>query len=170
MQFFFNVGQVKAANQAAGQCWFSPSTMRFFKSRVLSTVYGGRSFVTSEQGPNGVRAYSVRETTEDGSSISTVGEFQGWATAPQAKRGARRLGSLVPAYGNGGGLRPSPLSLCTFASGAIRWLPSLCLTILCGALRSAASDHDESITQTATRICRGQAGGDPERRRWPGVT
>jgi len=97
MQFFFNTGQVKAASKAAGSHWFEPSTMRFFKSRVLSVVYGGRFFVTSEQGPNGVRAYSVREASEDGSSISTVGEFQGWATAPQAKREAKRLSSLVTA-------------------------------------------------------------------------
>ena len=93
--FFFNVSQIKAANKAAGLHWFEPSTLRFFKSRVLSTVYGGRFFVSSEQGPNGVRAYSVREASEDG-EISTVGEFQGWATATQAKREAKRLASLLP--------------------------------------------------------------------------
>jgi hypothetical protein len=96
MEFIFTIKSIKAANKAAGLHWFEPATMRFFKSRILTTVYGGRYFVTSEQGPNGVRAYSVREVAEDGSSISTVGEFQGWATAPQAKREAKRLASLLP--------------------------------------------------------------------------
>jgi len=90
---FFNTNQVKRAHSGH---WFEPKTMRFFKSRVLLRVYGGRYFVTSEKGPNGVRAYSVREVTEDGSDISTVGEFQGWPTEATAKAEATRLASLLP--------------------------------------------------------------------------
>jgi hypothetical protein len=62
---FFTIRQIKQANRAAGQYWFSPATMRFFKSRVLEGVYGGRYFVTSEKGPSGVRLYSVREVTDN---------------------------------------------------------------------------------------------------------
>lgn len=97
MQFFFNTDQVVAANRAAGQHWFSPDTMRFFNSRVLYTVYGGRYFLTSEKGPDGIRGYSVRETTPDGSSITTVGEFQGWPSARAAQKEAKRLAALLPA-------------------------------------------------------------------------
>ena len=67
--------------------WFEPGTMRFFRSRVSETVYPGGYFVTSEQGPNGVRRYSVRQCVDG--SISTVGEFQAYQTAAQAHRAAQ---------------------------------------------------------------------------------
>jgi len=92
---FFTVEQIKDAHAASGGCWFSPDTMRFFKSRVLSGVYGGRYFVTSEQFPSGVRAYSVRQVSGDGSSISTVGRFGGYATAYQARAAARGLAAVA---------------------------------------------------------------------------
>lgn len=46
---FDDLWDVEEANRRAGQHFFSPDTMRFFKSRVHSALYGGRFFVTSEK-------------------------------------------------------------------------------------------------------------------------
>lgn len=63
--------------------------MRFFRSRLseASIMLRGERilFCTSEQGPNGVRAYSVRAMGADG-DIDTVGAFQGHRTLASAKR------------------------------------------------------------------------------------
>lgn len=61
--------------------------MRFFRSRVGGTLFGGRYFVTSRQGPDGVRAYTVRAVMDDG-CIETMGSFQQYCGAVAA---ARRL-------------------------------------------------------------------------------
>jgi hypothetical protein len=92
---FKTIDEIKAANEALGHHWFSPSTLRFFRSRVLSTVYGGRFFVTSEKRtgwrePDQPRLYTIRKASDDG-SIETVGEFQEYRTARQAKAAIRYL-------------------------------------------------------------------------------
>lgn len=87
---FFTIDAIKQANRDAGQHYFDADTMRFFRSRVMPHVYGGRIFVTSEQnGYDHPRAWSVREAMPDG-SIETIGEFQEYATGSQAKTAARR--------------------------------------------------------------------------------
>lgn len=88
---YASIASVKWRNEDAGQHFFSPSTLRFFSSRVLPTLYGaeGSIFVTSEKDPFGnPRAYTVRQIREDG-SIDTLGEFQGYATSAQAAKAAR---------------------------------------------------------------------------------
>lgn len=87
---FATMKQVRLANAALGHQWFDPSALRFFRSRIGSTVYGGRFFTSSEQGPNGVRLYSVRVVADDG-SIDTVGEFQAYVTLKRAKGAAKVL-------------------------------------------------------------------------------
>lgn len=92
---YASIEDIKRANVQADQYFFSPSTLRFFDSRVLPTLYGpeGSIFVTSEKNPFGdPRAYTVRQITTDG-SIDTLGEFQGYATAAQAKKAAREFAS-----------------------------------------------------------------------------
>lgn len=83
------VWDIEEANQRRGHHFFDEDTMRFFKSRILDGVYGGRFFVTSEKGPDNVRRYTVREAKADG-SVDTYGDFQDYATAAQAKGAARR--------------------------------------------------------------------------------
>ena len=91
MTTFANMSEVRAANHAAGQHWFSPETMRFFRSRIGKTLYGGRYFVSSEQYDyDAPRLYTVREVLPDG-SINTVGDFQGYATSADARRAIRKL-------------------------------------------------------------------------------
>ena len=81
---------IKTHAKAAGSHWFDADTMRFFKSRVLPKVYvttKGLAFVTSEQGPDMKRAYSVRVCTLD---PWTIGNYpgttlQGFSTAASAR-------------------------------------------------------------------------------------
>lgn len=77
-----------------GRHWFDRSTMRFFKTRFVGRAYGvgpayGEPvlsfFVTSEQCPGAAREYSVRCYDWEKRSISTVGEFGGYASAHSAK-------------------------------------------------------------------------------------
>ncbi len=68
--------------------FFKPESMRFFRSRILETVYqgpGGVYFVTSEQNTGFPRAYTVRRYDPSSRSISTAGEFNVWT-----KRGAQK--------------------------------------------------------------------------------
>lgn len=73
-----SMADVQAANQAAGQFWFSPATMAYFQCRIESDLLGGTYFITSEQEPrpSAPRLYTVRRVIDGGASIETVGEFQ----------------------------------------------------------------------------------------------
>lgn len=83
------IAQIVDANVAAGQCWFSPSSMRFFRSKVHSPVYEGNYFVSSEQaGADHRRLYTVRYLSENG-VVRTEGEFQGYSTLALARIAAR---------------------------------------------------------------------------------
>jgi len=86
-----DVHEIKQANRAAGYHFFEPSTMRFFRSRVGDTVYGGRYFVTSEQFDwSSPRLYTVRVANDD-RTIDDVGGFQAYPTHTAAVRAIRRL-------------------------------------------------------------------------------
>ena len=97
---------LRAIADHAGSFFFSPSTMRFFKSRVLEGVYpGGDSkavpgavfyFVTSEVYGDDPRHYTVRRAVlgsqrddRPAIDITTVGEH--YATPAEARRAAREL-------------------------------------------------------------------------------
>lgn len=59
--------------------WFSKGALRFFRSRFPRTAYKvGYSFVfvSSEQGPYGPRAYSVRLL--DSRGVTTIGDFNAY--------------------------------------------------------------------------------------------
>lgn len=75
--------------------------MRFLRSRVSREAYQGADgrwyFVTSEQWPNGIRAWSVRaathEQTQDGPTFNVeivAPGFQAYETRAQAYGGLRR--------------------------------------------------------------------------------
>ena len=101
---FSTISDIKRANVAAGHHFFDASSLRFFRSEILPTVYGGRYFVTSEQfvGSDGsaeTRRYTVRSVSEDGTAIDTVGEFQQYATVGQARAAAKAValfGRVLP--------------------------------------------------------------------------
>jgi hypothetical protein len=77
------ISEIRNRNGAAGQHWFEPATLRFFRSKVLSAVYegpGGIYFVSSEQfvGSDGVaakRKYTVRRFHPGDATIDTVMPF-----------------------------------------------------------------------------------------------
>lgn len=87
-----NIRQIEYANTSAGQHFFDPATMRFFRSKIASrSVINGRYFITSEQfDASSPRLYTIRRANDDG-TIDTVGEFQQYATIEAAKRAAAKL-------------------------------------------------------------------------------
>ena len=82
---FIDMYEVRQKNAQEGFHWFEPDTMRFFRSRVGDTLYKGRYFVSSEQGPNMPRRWTVRVALPDG-RIRDVGGFQRFSSWRNAHR------------------------------------------------------------------------------------
>ena len=77
------IDDAKRINKEKGQYFFSPDTMRFFKSKIerdilrFGQLIDNKYFVTSEQFDyDSPRLYSIREFNPDTGDIKTVGEFQ----------------------------------------------------------------------------------------------
>jgi hypothetical protein len=91
----WTVADMATANRDAGFHWFEPATLRWFSSRILEgLVYrpGSRFvyFVSSErQGEEYPRLYTVRRFSLDRCNVETVGEFQAYRTAREARRAMR---------------------------------------------------------------------------------
>ena len=86
------IADLRSANKQAGMHWFSPATMRFFKSKVASRLRSGDGktgyFVTSErQSETRPRLFTIRKADLVTADIDTVGEFQGYATRRAAMAG-----------------------------------------------------------------------------------
>ena len=89
---FTSIDSIKAANaRSSAPHWFSPISMRFFGTRVSSTIFGGRFFITSEFTgfDRTERAFTVRRANDDG-TIETVGEIAQHATRSKAITAARQ--------------------------------------------------------------------------------
>ncbi len=89
------MGPIREANAARGGHFFDADTLRFFKSKIARSAYagpGGTYFVTSEQGPDERRAWSVRRFDPNRPrTIETVGQFQGFRTQEAADEKALTL-------------------------------------------------------------------------------
>lgn len=87
----------KVYSPGIGRHWFDPSSMRFFKSRLADVGYqsadGSVYFVSSEKGPDDRRAFSVRRLSGPKGDISTIGEFQSFATSGTATKYAKGYAS-----------------------------------------------------------------------------
>jgi len=96
-----NIDAIKQAHADSGGFFFSPSSMRFFGSRILSPVFPGGVFITSEQDRavitsagltnpawGGSRRYTVRVCGPDG-DIDTVSDFGQFPTRAAAIAWAR---------------------------------------------------------------------------------
>jgi len=99
---YHNVDEMREDNNRIGHSWFDAGNMRAFRCRVLDTVYGGHYFVSSEQHVSYYpsyfiepRKYTVRSCWDG--KIDTVGEFQAYRTAEQAKRAAREAARAIGA-------------------------------------------------------------------------
>lgn len=76
------LADLRAANETAGMHFFDRKTMKFWKSRVESTLIRGRYFITSEDewcldGRDPQRIFAVRYANDD-ASISTVRSHIRW--------------------------------------------------------------------------------------------
>lgn len=96
------VSEMEEDNQRIGHSWFDTGNKRTFGSRWLDTVYGGHYFVSSEQHKSYYpryfcepRKYTVRSCFNG--RIDTVGEFQAYNSAEQAKRAAREAARAIGA-------------------------------------------------------------------------
>ena len=81
MPYHWEMYQLERFHWSRGFKFFSPDSMRFFRSRPQGVPpYKGRVFVTSEKsGWNAPRYYTVRCIRPDG-GIDTIGGFQGFST------------------------------------------------------------------------------------------
>lgn len=91
------IGAIKKANQEAGYFYFSPNTMRFFKSRVMTEVFplkDGALFVTSERREGDVRRYTIRRAWDDG-DITTLDGFQSYTSRNGALKAAKKAAANI---------------------------------------------------------------------------
>lgn len=91
---FKTINEIKERSQQAGNHFFDKETMEFFDSRIGRSVFGGRYFITSEQFHHSdgshPRKWTVREAHDNG-DITTVGEYQQYATSHDAVKAAQTL-------------------------------------------------------------------------------
>jgi len=66
------IADVKEHNKNTGRFFFSRKTMRFFQSRIESTLYKNHRFITSERCGDLLREYSVRWYDAETGRIDTV--------------------------------------------------------------------------------------------------
>ena len=93
----FSIDAIKKANAEAGSFYFSPDTMRFFKSRVMSDVFpleDGALFVTSERREGDVRRYTIRRAWDDG-DITTLDGFQSYTSRNGALKAAKKAAANI---------------------------------------------------------------------------
>jgi len=81
---FASVDAIISANHALGDHFFDTNVMRGFDSRIESSVYGGRYFITSEQfhgsQGSGPRRYTIRRVEDDGEVNTAGGHAAGFQT------------------------------------------------------------------------------------------
>jgi hypothetical protein len=98
---YTTITQIKQAHTESGGYFFAPSSMRFFGSRILSPVFPGGVFITSERDRpvitsagysepawGGQRRYTVRACRANG-DIDTVSDFGQFPTRAAAVAWAR---------------------------------------------------------------------------------
>lgn len=92
---FKTIADVRRANREAGQHFFDRDTMHFFSSRVVSSLYAGRYFITAESYPEtGRTTYAVREVREDGFIKVDISSMR-HMDIEDAREAARNLGREV---------------------------------------------------------------------------
>ena len=76
----YDIDDIMMLNKSAGRFFFSPNTMRGFKTRVSPQVYqgsGGVYFVTSDLQYDGSRAYTVRTFNPITADVRTMPNAEG---------------------------------------------------------------------------------------------
>ena len=93
------VSDIRCAHINFGGHFFDRDSMRYFNSRILDGVIGGRYFITSEKYREEPRRYTIREITYPDRDIVTRGEFQGYRTAAAARKDATAFAALDAEHG-----------------------------------------------------------------------
>lgn len=84
------LSEAKAIYKTGSGHFFDRETFKYWGSRIESTLYKNRCFVTSENNFDGSRrAYTVRRFSPDFLHIETVGEFQQYALKETAREAAK---------------------------------------------------------------------------------
>lgn len=85
------MADVKQKLRAGGNHFFDPDTMRFFGSRVESSLYKNNTFVTSEYTgfERTKRAYTVRYYNEVKNDVEDVSGFGAFSTLDSAREFAQ---------------------------------------------------------------------------------
>lgn len=89
------LNEFKLLNKQVGSHWFDDATIAFFSSRISNWNESNGLFITSEAGPNGIRAYSVRKANFETGEVKTIGEFQCHKTLGAAKRSLRCVAKYI---------------------------------------------------------------------------
>lgn len=92
---YATIAEIQAANAAAGDTFFSPSTLRQRRRRVHQQIIAGCYVVSSEQDGDQARGYSLHYVDDDG-LVWPVGRAGQYASASAASAAARRLSSPPP--------------------------------------------------------------------------
>ena len=66
---FNSIAELKEANKKIGHFFFSPNTMKAFKTKICTPMILGRYFITREQSPIG-NIFFIREATQRGEIIN----------------------------------------------------------------------------------------------------
>jgi len=88
------MSDVRRINKEKGMHFFDRDTMRFFSSRIETKNFliDGKYFITSEQRDmTQRRRYTVRKFNPETGSITTVGDFQQFGSAAEARKGAYKF-------------------------------------------------------------------------------
>lgn len=93
---FHSIADLRDANERAGGKWFSRDNMRFFRSRLLPTLYHGHRliwFVSTEEGGwgDGNRRATVRVFDPADASVNSAGEHGEYTNPADARNAAREF-------------------------------------------------------------------------------
>ena len=87
----YTIAEVKEINNENGYCFFSKDSMKFFGTKVESTVYPNNTFITSDftDFERNKRGFTVRKFDPKTGSIDTVGKFNGFHFIEDAREFAK---------------------------------------------------------------------------------
>ena len=90
LERYYSIEEIIQANRREGGHFFDRAALRFFNSRIGSSIYGGRFFITSEQFDRDLspRLYTIRECING--RIEDLGSFQQYATGAAARAAIRK--------------------------------------------------------------------------------
>lgn len=94
---FKTMSDVKAKNKEIGHFFFDPDTMKFWDSKVESTLYKGTYFITSEKHATEgkPRQFSIRQVLRTG-EIITVGRGREYSSLESARDAVKELVKRLP--------------------------------------------------------------------------